>query len=808
MTNRVKFQGGKLVAASLMVAACSGGGGGSNGPIFQPPSGPTTQPPPPPPVTSPDVYRTDEFNRQWGLGAIGAEHAYAAGYNGKGVIIGFVDFNFDLGSGEVAYRADSVGINQRMLDLYEIQIGDASPKEPHGHAVAAVAAAKKNGLDTHGVAYGSTVLAVDYFSNVNSTDEVYNGVTYHVSNPWTYLTDRGAKIVSISIGYDEEDIIENPPTTNPDNSPITEKYSVDTSAHVMDQGGLLIAAAGNNGHPDPQLSLIDMYNDYIIPYNLLSGSAGFLVVGALDQSGEIADFSDRAGRLKDYYIVAPGVQIVGPWTTEDEGAGLYYLSGTSFAAPHVAGAAAVLMSKWPTLTPGKIADILMDTATDLGAPGVDEIYGHGALNLEEAIKAQGLVGTSLSSASPIKVSTSIKDTGIRLGAAFGDVALPGLDRVMGIDKYGRDFYYNIDANIVHMGAYGLDLQQQMQAARQFHAHSWSPTQHTTATMGFQALEMAPETLAAQSNLVQAYTKENRLQTFQFSGKSGAKLSWHMGYGNGLYNLMSGHLNDGFAKPYMMTDRQRTTLIGGRGFWAMSDYNLNDETRLTMAANIGRDTGQDQHALAPFREDAYNQAMMVELAHFGPILSSALQVGVLAEKNTLLGSRGAGALRMANGAQTSFIGSRITYDISQNSSLNFEGQLSYTNVDQADGSLFLSVDNFAASQWQVSYSHTGFFSDDDSAVLRIGQPLRVENAAAVIEQSIALDPITGDTQYRQHELSLSPSGRELALEAGWQKQVTWLGQSWQLEANLAQRFDAGHFKGRHDTAAMMRVRIEF
>ena len=54
-------------------------------------------------------------------------------------------------------------------------------------------------------------LAVDYFSNVNETQISQGGVLYHVSDPWSYITARGSKIINVSFGYDTGDIIPNPP---------------------------------------------------------------------------------------------------------------------------------------------------------------------------------------------------------------------------------------------------------------------------------------------------------------------------------------------------------------------------------------------------------------------------------------------------------------------------------------------------------------------------------------------------------------------------------------------------------------------
>ena len=115
----------------------------------------------------------------------------------------------------------------------------------------------------------------------------------------------------------------------------------------------------------------------------------WLNVIAVDQNNRIADFSNGCGASKDWCIAAPGVEIIMPNT----GGGRQVEDGTSFAAPHVSGAAAVLKSAFPNLTAPQVVALLLTTARDLGAPGVDDVYGHGLVDLEKATRPRpGAVG--------------------------------------------------------------------------------------------------------------------------------------------------------------------------------------------------------------------------------------------------------------------------------------------------------------------------------------------------------------------------------------------------------------------------------
>ena len=414
------------VAVALCLSGCGGGGGGGfvSVPVIQP-AATTAVATTNTPVAGSDAFRTVEYNRMGALEAVHAADAYALGYTGAGVTIGIVDFNFDFTTAEVNFHPDSVGPDPNAVALYVAQTGEAAVSDQHGQAVASTAAARKNDFGIHGIAFDAHILAVDYFSNVNETQSVQGGVLYHISDPFSYITSRGVRIVNTSFGYEAGDVIVNPPQ-------VSEIYDIATPATAVFNGALLVAAAGNASGANPSLYNINIISDLSAAGALDSGPGALIIAGAVDSNNRIASFSDRAGRYANYYMVAPGVNLMVPWN-----GGLAVVSGTSFAAPLISGAAAIIIQRWPDLTARQVANILFASATDLGAPGVDSVYGHGLLNIAAALQPLGVSTLAVAGGGAPVVS----GTGLVLGAVFGDAPAlhAALSAVMMLDGFGRDF---------------------------------------------------------------------------------------------------------------------------------------------------------------------------------------------------------------------------------------------------------------------------------------------------------------------------------------------------------------------------------
>ena len=185
-----------------------------------------------------------------------------------------------------------------------------------------------------------------------------------------------------------------------------------------------------------------------------------LAVGAVTDANTVAIFSNRCGTsaAEAFCLVAPGVDI----ETVLTGGGTTSLTGTSFAAPHVAAAAAILLELYPSLSPTQIVQLILQTAQSLGAV---RIAGQGLLDLQNAVTPQGILAVPISSGTGVfagvdEFTATLSETSLVLGTAFGDalagVASPLNDAIF-LDGFERPYKIDLAGRIVRAARMlGLD----------------------------------------------------------------------------------------------------------------------------------------------------------------------------------------------------------------------------------------------------------------------------------------------------------------------------------------------------------------
>ncbi len=808
--NTSLFKSTSTLALAIMLSSC-GGGAAAPDPVTPPP------PPPPPPVVLPSEFETAEYAIDWTLDAINASEAYAKGFTGEGALVGFVDFNFLFSSTEIAWHAASRDVNPFYKAVYEDYLGVTATDFNHGHEAASIAGAKKNDYGMQGVAFDAEVLAVDFFSGVFVEEFDSEGVHYYYSDPYSYLFDNGARVISKSIGYDEGDFIYVPPGGVGGGG---EHYITAPSYVFIELGGLLVAAAGNGtedtnflGDPEPMISVMEALQA-AVDANWY-GTDGFMIIaGAIDPDGEIAVFSDRAGSAgaprpaehgggvytvdpSQYYLLAPGQNLA--VSDPDAVDGVSGRNGTSYAAPHISGAAALLFGMWPQLTAREVGAILLNSATDMGAPGVDAVYGHGLLNLDAATEPLGTVSMVIGGTS---AAVTIGSSMISIGSAYGDVSPIGLSEVMILDSYNRDFYVDLSHQVMAADA-RLNLGNRLEMNIRSDGGMWQLGRGLQ--MGFTSRRSAvSDTVKLALSHDQQDTVENQVQSWHLRGGSGDKRSWAVGSGAALSDVMTSFTSGkGPMRQFYLTGHQAFGPSTSNSYYVASDMVIDKDLHLSFGFKSGLLKGYDNHPLALYHDDLPAWEMETRLSKNFDKGSLSFALGALVEKNAILGSRSGGGLKLASDTRTLKADIFARYNLTSSLSLAAQGHIGRSDVNAAKTSLFAGVNDFISSSWSVELSGSDIFASGDAFGFKVSQPLRVENAHATMQTAYFDYKIKAPVSV-DHEVSFSPTSREVAAELGYKK--TFAG--WVVEANVAQRFNAGHSKGLSDTVGLLRIARNF
>jgi len=298
---------------------------------------------------------------------IGAPEAWAAGHTGAGSTVAVLDTGVDVTHPDLS---DAVVGAKNFTDSYS-----DDDRFGHGTHVASIitGSGAAEGGKYQGVAPDAKLL------NGKVLDDQGGGLESWIIAGMEWAATSGADVINMSLGS---------PFPSDGSDPMSEAVNRITA----DTGALFVISAGNSG-PDPESI----------------GSPGAadaaLTVGAVDRDDQLAEFSSRGPRWEDGAlkpdITAPGVDIVAAKAKngvigDPVGDKYVSLSGTSMAAPHVAGAAAIVAGQHPDWAADELKSSLMGSAKPNDALTVFE-QGAGRVDVAAAT-------TSSVSASPASLS--------------------------------------------------------------------------------------------------------------------------------------------------------------------------------------------------------------------------------------------------------------------------------------------------------------------------------------------------------------------------------------------------------------------
>jgi hypothetical protein len=669
----------------------------------------------------------ERFNTQATIGPIRADYAYARSITGKGVTIAVMDTGISADHLEFSVAG-------KLAQGYNAITGtaDVIDRVGHGSHVAGIIGAARNGRGIFGIAYDAQLLPIKVLNDNGS------GSTRYLDDGLRYAVGK-ASIVNVSLSS-------------------ANAYDPRATQQAVRAGLLIVAAAGNDALANPvwpaRFAKEAWANNQII------------AVGAVDANNRIASFSNRAGDTAAWFLVAPGVDIVSSHVN-----GQYvYMSGTSMATPVVSGAAALVKQLWPSLRADQIANILFITATDLGVPGIDPVYGRGLLNVERALQPIGAVTTTTYNGRTVNVLCG----GVRPSAATSKLwtlAASGNLRVVGLDDFKRDFSIDLGATVARPTALSVeDIFGSLD----------------------RRIEVVDSILADGSRLSVAYdrklpaigdlpphnerSRDARLAAFSLVSKhsgggetafgAGGFASSYFGIGGLPVEGVSLGLVPALSNPYF-------SLVPGASHAAVAQQFGGLKIKFGVLTSALNQTFASQEGLYPASAAAVAQpkvsSALIEISQSFEDAAVSVSFSQTDEANAYLGSQSTGALLFGPNASTSSV--QLSGALMLAPGLALAGQASYgfTPATRADQSLFAEIMAARTNAFSLALVASDRIKAGDRFSIAMSQPMRTYSGHVVIDVLSGVD--NAGMQTRERLLfSMAPVGRELRTELNYQSPV--------------------------------------
>jgi hypothetical protein len=634
--------------------------------------------------------------------------------------------------------------------------------------VASVIVANKNGIGIHGVAYEAKVLAIraDRPGTCQETGED-KGCRFNdasLINAINYAVANGAKVINMSLGGDGS----------------ISSALRNAIIAATNQGVLFTIAAGNEaaGPTSTAAAKGTVPSEPAIVAGDAALNGRVVAVGAVNASGAMPTFSNRAGPTANYYLLAPGVSIVlagvddnvrlptQPTCTagvttgcnDTDTDGNYWIgSGTSFASPAVAGALALMLDLFPNIAPETALRILLDTADDyvtttldpvrgeLAGVGTDAVGGRGIMNLVRAFSPAGTATVSFDG--------QLVELAEALGPASGALGdwvenSGAFDGIIFQDRYMRGFRID-DARTISAKAPFSDFGLRADYARgQARAVGLGPAQLSWFNAPAPIYDPRYPWMEAPE------------ATFQLSYRMGNS-TLAVGRGGGPQRLTPNLM--------LVDDLSGPSMLGSGDAWTSVSHAFGP---IFLDARTSEGSGRSSSSIG--------------VGSGGPDWAVRLGYSALRDDNTAIG----GTMQSRFGGE----------DETRMSAIGLEGRKDLGAwtlsgaMEAAEPRLQgLKVSGLWTSSWTMSAQHP--FA---GGALRItaAQPRRAEGGTLAFSAPIELTR-SGRIIYESRIAGLTPSGRELDFEAAW---MVPLADLTTLEAAIALATEPNHVEDAEDASA--------
>ncbi len=511
--------------------------------------------------------------------------------------------------------------------------------------------------------------------------------------------------------------------------------------NAAEAGKLIIVSAGNSGLSNPG-------GDARTVPSL--GGRG-IIVGATE-GGVMPVFSNRAGDLADFYVTA------NPRNSFTQSV------GTSMATARVTGVAASIFNQAPFLDPPDVAEIIFTSATDLGAPGVDNVFGHGELNPQRALAGIGELEADDGGGGGGGSSGAIAALAVGGGIAYALIRRnKSLKKTILLDQFGRGYVYDLTKRI--------NVPDDKPSLLSILAGGEFETGSEVVKSNENSALIATVSRFDENTLIDpVYTDQF---SSEFSSEQDATDDSHVSM------TLSGANSQGQHYRFGINDHAKS------GFGALS--NLAEENTSVEFLSIDNFSAPyfgftDQGFSSQFGRQ-FDNALSYKLGFaslednelFGLESDSALfegtlsherwnlnlQIGQLDEHGSLFGGSSGGAFSVDEN-KTLSLGISGTYKLNDRITLLGSYTEGYSRIDQQDNALLRDFTSVRSNAFGIGFVAKDVVRRGDRFGLALSQPLRVTGGEAEIDIPVTQD-IYGNVHTIHNRFSLAPEGSESTLE---------------------------------------------
>jgi len=650
-----------------------------------------------------------------------------------------------------------------------------------------IAAAGFNGLGVVGIAFEASIIVLradEPGSCATETEETLDGCVFFdrdIATGVDSAVSAGARVINLSLGGGSP-------------SPVL----INAINRAAAAGVVIVVAAGNDG--DSTDAGIDPNQPDPFARGLLAaGGNNVIIVGSVDVNGAFSDFSNCAGNDAASYISARGEGVCCVYengelriTTDANGNRFVTVfSGTSFAAPQVSGAVALLAQAFPNLTGAQIVEILLTTAREAGDVGIDAIFGRGILDIANALSPQGATALA-GGTTTLAIGTPTGSASTPMGGALDNVALNAIIT----DKYDRAYTYDIGS-----GLSGAAIRPRLQGAVDTRSRrisgggggvslaftvSNSPIGSNDRSVTHQLRLSPQDARAAQVLAARVALQISPNTTMGFAFSEGA---------NGLVVQMQGHSRPAFIiasgaggdTGFLLKTDASAALRRQMGAWGFTFSAESGQASLAGNASILDADLQraERRAIQSFGLAADRR--------IGPVEAS-LGLSWMDESKTVLGAYFHEAFG-GSGADTLFADVSLGVDIAPLWRLGGEFRQGFTRA-RASG-IIATGSTFSSQAWSIDMVRRNALQSGDTLGLRLSQPLRVMGGGLNLDLPVSYDYATQSAGFGIRRISLSPDGSEMIGELAWRGEL-WNGRA---GASVFYRKDPGHYAAAPDDAGV-------